>query len=485
MGSAACKKEEIEIKNLYQLYHRVSKQNLPDQISSELHSVRTRLIKDKIPKASQILYNILLNNIQEESILETQRLKFQKEQQLNCSKIQNDCQLYKSQSLFFRSFRFYNFEELRNYIVNDEYKNNTFIFEILNLFNTTDIYCQKVKLFLSRINSKYYMLFYSLLWNQYKLNINVLSSIFPFEFMNDGRCQKIPFDFTFQQFMYKIWGNNIQPRLNKHQIYDLLHSKNNKELIQYFKDFIEISTNEYQLTYLGNVGLTYSNGFQDFLNQLIELLNEEFDRSFYNKVEAILKYVKENRFLNQLLNEQVLIYYIYPSVFKYIETQLSLILKEQFKVTKKYLKDQIIQDKVQSNTLSKLLLEENEQNYTKISNTLSSQCKTNYTSSLKADYLSVQNQDETTFFNFEKNKWEYFADVQQSSCLNMIELSNQVDEAKLIIEKRSNHIFKIFNLENPKQQEFAIQYVNIMFNYTHINNKEDISELLLQLSLFY
>lgn len=30
--------------------------------------------------------------------------------------------------------------------------------------------------------------------------------------------------------MYKIWGNNIQPHLNKIQIRELLHNKKNDEL---------------------------------------------------------------------------------------------------------------------------------------------------------------------------------------------------------------------------------------------------------------
>ncbi|CAD8163920.1 unnamed protein product [Paramecium pentaurelia] len=478
---AACKKDEIEIKNLYSLYLRVSKQKLPDQLAIELHSIRTKLIKDKIPKQCQLIYNILLNNIKEEAIQQAQRIKFQQVQKLDHSNIQND----KLDQLFCISFRFLNFEELRKYIEIDDFNNNSNNCQIINLFNATDIYCKKVRLFLSRISPKYYMYFYSLLWKQYKQNVDVLSNIFSFDFINNDKFQKIPFNFTFQQFMYKIWGNNIQPYINKIQIRDLLYNKKNDELNQYFDDFIEISINEHQLEYSGNIGLTHSKGFKIFLNQLLELLYEEFDIGCNKNLEDIIQYVKNNRFLNQQLNEQILIHYIYPQIFEYIESQLSMMLKEQFKVTKQYLKEQIIQDKVSNNTLSKLLLEEDDENYTKTSNILSSQCKTNYTSSLKANYLSIQNQDETTFFNYENNKWEYFTNVQHSSYLNIVEQSNKVEEVKQRIDERSNKLFKKFRLETVKQQDFAVQYINIMFDYTHINKKEEISDLIFQLNLFY
>ncbi|CAD8068446.1 unnamed protein product [Paramecium sonneborni] len=480
MGAAACKQDQIEIKNLYQLYKRVSQQQLPNQISSELLSIRTRIIKDQIPKECQLIYNILHNNIIEESILEIQRLKFQKVFNENFSKIKNDRQY----QLFLRSFRFFNFEDLRKYIKIDFYKNNNFISEILNLFFTIDIYCKKISLFLSRISPKYYQFFYSLLWKQYKQNIDILNNVYLLSFMNNNNeFKNIPFNFTFQEFMYKVWGNNIQPQLNKTQISQLLHCQKNEQLIQYFNDFIEISINEYQLNYSRNIGLTNSKGFQNFLKVLIELLNEEFDREYDKNIEKILNFVQENRFLNQILHEQILIHYIYPSVFQYIETHLTLILKEQFQSTKKYLLEQIVQDKVLNNTLSKLLLDENDENQTKSS--IMSSIITNYTSSLKANYYQVQNQEETTFYNLQNNKWEYFTNIEHSNCVNMIELSTKVDEQKHRLMQRSSKLFKKFNIENLKQQEFIISYINIMFDYTYENTKEDTSELLLQLNLFY
>ncbi|CAD8089341.1 unnamed protein product [Paramecium sonneborni] len=481
MGAAACKKDEIEIKNLYQLYLRVSKQKLPDQIASELLSIRTRIIKDKVPKECQLIYNILLNNTQDEAIFEILRLQFQQVQNLNQAGLKNDRQY----QVFLNSFRFLNLQDLRKYIQIDFYKNNNFISEILNLFYTIELYCQKISLFLSRISPKYYLFFYSLLWKQYKHNVNVMKNIYHFHFIDNNQFNKIPLNFTFQLFMYKIWGNNIQPQLNKIQIGQLLHDKTNEQLIQYFNDFIEISINEYQLIYSGNIGLKNSKGFQNFLNILFELLNEEFDGVFNKNVEKILNYIKENKFLNQILNEQILIHYIYPSVFEYIETHLSQILKETFKITKKYLLELIVEDKVSNKTLSKLLLEEYDENLTKYSQMSSSQCKTNYTSSLKVNYFSVQNQEETTFFNYQNNKWEHFSNIQHQNCMNIIELSTKVDEEKKKLEQRSSQFFKTFNTENLKQQEFIISYINIILDYTYVNKQEEISELILQFNLFY